>query len=102
MNLLSAEISGNFAPFSCFPFHDRVAVSMRFQPLFGARDNLIELLCLWCALQLCFTLLLFDPQNGVVTVRINGFLRVSLFPQQGQRMHDSQELSYVIGAMYGP
>ena len=75
---------------------------MGLKPVLGTGDDLVELFCLRRALQLGLTLTLCHPQDGVIRVRIDGFVVQALLPTKSQGMDDGQELPDIIGAMHWP
>lgn len=74
---------------------------MCLKPVFSPGNDLEERLRLWRALQLCLALPLRHPENGIVTVGIDGLIGQALLPTEGKGMHDGQELPDIISAMNG-
>ena len=99
MVLFPTEVGRYFAPFLSLPFDDGITEIMRLEPVFGTGDNLEELFRLWRALQLCLALPLRHPENGIVTVGIDGLIGQALLPTEGKGMHDGQEFTDIISAM---
>ena len=53
-------------------------------------------------LQFGFTLTISYPQNGIVRIRVDGFIVYSLFLHKSKSVHNSQKLAYIVGSMQRP
>ena len=63
---LPPEVGWYLAPLAGLPLHHWSGDWMGAEPGFGTGDDVIELGRLWSAGQLCFTLLLLYPKDGII------------------------------------
>ena len=101
MVLFPTEVGRYLTPFLSLPLDDGITEIVGLEPVFGSGNNLKELLRLWRALQLCLALPLRHPENGIVTVGIDGFIGQALLPTKGEGMDNRQELANIISTMNG-
>lgn len=95
---LSAKIGGDLAPFPGFPFEEWVGEVVIFEPGQGLVGQLPYFLGGLVAGQFGADAPLFDPQQGVARVGVDGAV-FALLVQQPERLDNGQKLAQVVGAV---